>query len=294
MPISSGGVLSKRPYRDDIELSILGFGGVAVIGLEQKEANRIVAEAIERGVNYFDVAPSYGNGEAEEKLGLALEPYRDEVFLACKTLCRDAEGAEKELEQSLKRLHTDRLDLYQFHSVKTLEDVEQIFAPHGAAELFQKAREEGRVRFLGFSAHTVEAALAMLGRFQFDSVLFPINFVCYAQGDFGPQVIERAKEKGMSRLAIKALAYTTWPEGAERDYPKCWYRPASNRELARQALRFTLSEDITAAVGPADERLFRLALELAEDFKPLSPEEREQLLVSTEGLEPIFKAGDSS
>lgn len=294
MRTSSGGVIPKRPYQDDVELSILGFGGVVVVGLGQEDANRIVAESIERGVNYFDVAPSYGDGEAEERLGIALQPYRDRVFLACKTLCRHAEGVQKELEQSLKRLHTDHLDLYQFHSVKTMEDVEQIFAPNGAAELFLKARDEGRVRLLGFSAHTVEAALAMMEPFQFDSVLFPINFVCYAQGNFGPQVIKRAKEKGVSRLAIKALAYTTWPEGVERAYSKCWYRPASDPKLARQALRFTLSENITAAVGPADERLFRLALELAEDFEPLSLEEREQLLASTEGLQPIFEVRDST
>jgi len=288
MSRSSGGAIARRLYRDDVELSILGFGGVLVVGLEQTDANNLVADAIDRGVNYFDVAPTYGNGEAEERLGVALRPYRDGVFLACKTGCRDAEGVQRELEQSLKRLQTGYVDLYQFHGVRTLEQVEEIFGPAGASESFLKAREGGRVRFIGFSAHSVEAALAMLDRFEFDSVLFPINYVCYAQGNFGPQVVQRAKETGVSRLAMKTLAYTNWPQGAEREYPKCWYRPASEPELARQALRFTLSEDITAAVAPGDHRLFPLALQLAEEFEPLTSGERQQLLASAEGLKPIF------
>jgi len=285
----SGREIPKRLYKDGVKLSIIGFGGIVVAGMEQKDANGIVAESIERGVNYFDVAPSYWSGEAEEKLGIALKPYRNQVFLACKTQRRDAYGAQRELEESLGRVGTDHFDLYQFHAVTTTWDVEQIFAPGGAAEVFTKARQEGKVRFIGFSAHSVDAALSMMGRFDFDSVLFPVNFVCYAQGDFGPQVVERAKEKGVARLALKALAYTPWGV-EERKYPKCWYRPIDDRELARQALRFTLSEDVTAAIPPGDERLFLLALELAGGFTPLTPQERQQLLASTEGLQPIFYA----
>lgn len=288
---SPGGPIARRPYRDGVELSTIGFGGIVVIGLEQKHANHIVATSVERGVNYFDVAPSYGNGEAEEKLGIALEPYRSEVFLACKTGRRDAEGAEEELEQSLRRLRTDHVDLYQFHAVSTMEEVEQLLGPGGAAEVFLKAREQGKVRFVGFSAHASLPALALLDRFACDSVLFPLNFVCWAQGDFGPRILQRAKEKGVARLALKAMAYTRWPEGGERTHPKCWYRPVADPELARQALRFTLSEDITAAIPPGDEGLYRLALELASDLESLGPEEREQLLAGTEDLNPIFRSG---
>jgi aryl-alcohol dehydrogenase-like predicted oxidoreductase len=214
--------ISKRVYKGDIKLSVVGFGGVVVMGSPQDHANDIVAEAFDRGINYFDVAPSYGDGEAELKLGPALKPYRDKVFLACKTMKRDAEGAREELERSLQRLYTDHFDLYQLHAVTKLEDVEQIFGPKGAAETFLKAQEEGKIRFIGFSAHSEEAALAMMDRFAFDSILFPINFVCYAKGNFGPRVVQRAKEKGVARLALKMFAHTPWPKGAERTYPKCW------------------------------------------------------------------------
>jgi len=282
--------IPKRIYKGDIKLSVVGFGGVVVMGSPQDHANDIVAEAFDRGINYFDVAPSYGDGEAELKLGPALKPYRDKVFLACKTMKRDAEGAREELERSLQRLYTDHFDLYQFHAMTKPEDVEQIFGPKGAAETFLKAQEEGKIRFIGFSAHSEEAALAMMDRFAFDSILFPINFVCYAKGNFGPRVVQRAKEKGVARLALKMFAHTPWPKGAERTYPKCWYKPIDEPSLALQSLRFTLSEDITAAIPPGDEQLFRLALKVAPSFTPLKPEEKTSLLAGAKDLEPLFKS----
>jgi len=281
-------MIPKRLYKDGVKLSIIGFGGMIVVGHEQVAANQIVSEAVDCGINYFDVAPEYGDGEAEEKLGVALQPYRNQVFLACKTLQRDAQGAQKELDRSLKRLRTNHFDLYQFHAVTTLEEVDRIFASDGAIQTYIRAREQGKFRFIGFSAHSVEAALAMMDRFDFDSILFPINFVCYAQGGFGPQVLQRAKAKGVARLALKALAHHPWPEGLDWKYPKCWYQPVDDLKLARQALRFTLSEDITAAVAPSDVRLYHSVLELASSLDPLTQGERQQILASTQGCQPIF------
>jgi len=282
--------IPKRPYRDDISLSILGLGGMLLVGMEQSSVDRIVAEALEQGINYFDVAPFYGNGEAEQKMGTALAPYRSRVFLACKTLERSAEGARQELEASLRKLHTDHFDLYQFHSVVDMEEVEQIYAPGGALEAFLQARSLGKIRYIGFSAHSVEAAMAMLDRFSFDSVLVPVNYICWARGNFGPQVVARAKELGVARLAIKAMAHGPWRKGEKRKYPNCWYRPIEDREMARQALRFTLSAGVTAAIPPGDERLFRMALDLARDLPPLEAEEREKLLESTRGLRPLLRS----
>lgn len=282
--------LPRRPFRDDVRLSIIGFGGIVVVGLEQKEADRMVAASIDRGVNYFDVAPSYWDGEAETKLGRALKPYRNKIFLAEKTTQRTAAGARAELETSLGRLGTDHVDLYQFHAVTTMEDVEAITAPGGAAEAFFEARRDGKIRYIGFSAHSVEAALALMDRLELDSILFPVNFVCWSQGNFGPQVLARAKQKGLARLALKAMAHSALPQGAKRSHAKCWYRPVTDRALAGQALRFTLSEDITAAIPPGDEKLYQMALELAAGFRPLAPAERAALLESASGLEPIFKA----
>lgn len=284
--------LPRREYKNGIKLSVIGFGGIVVVGMEQKDANNTVAEAWDNGINYYDVAPSYWDGEAETKLGEALKPYRKKAFLACKTTQRDAEGAAREMEESMKRLQTDYFDLYQLHAVTSMEDVEKIFAPKGAMETFLKARQEGKIRHIGFSAHSVEAALALLDRYSFDSVLFPINFVCIAQGNFGKQVINKAMEKGAARLALKAMAHHPWPESLkeeERPYRKCWYQPADQKELAEKALRFTLSLPVTAAIPPGEERLFRLAVSIARDFTLMSEKEQQELLASTAGTAPLFR-----
>jgi len=268
-------------------LSILGFGGIVVKDATPEEARQRVREAIDAGVNYFDVAPTYG--DAEEKLGPALEPYRRDVFLACKTTQRRAAEATEELDRSLRRLRTDHFELYQFHAVTTPEDVETIFGKGGAMEAFLAAREAGKIRHLGFSAHSVEAALAMLDRFRFDSILFPFNFATWHAGNFGPQVLARAKDQGVGLLALKAMARGPWPENAPRAYPKCWYQPLSDPAEARLGLRFTLSHPITSAVPPGDERLFSLALTLARDLSPLSDTEAAALKERALKGQPIFR-----
>ena len=265
-----------------------------VCGLPPEEAARRVAAAYGRGVNYFDCAPSYFDGEAELKLGEALRPYRSKVFLAEKTTKRDAKGAREELERTLQRFHTDHVDLYQFHAVGSMEDVDRILAPGGAAETFFAARKEGKIRHLGFSAHNAQAALRLMDALELDSVLFPVNANAWENGGFGPQILARAKSKGMARMALKALAFGKWPAGvkpADRKYPKCWYQPIDDRELARLALRFTLNQEITAAVPPGDERIFDLALELASAPLPvLSVAELAGLKTTLSSLEPVFRA----
>jgi predicted aldo/keto reductase-like oxidoreductase len=290
-PVVSG-PLPRRPYKAGIDLSVIAFGGIVVCKQEQSAADREVAAAYGRGVNYYDVAPSYFDGEAEIKLGLALRPYRNKVFLAEKTSERSAKGAQAELDRSLQRLHTDHFDLYQFHAVGSMADVDKILAPGGAAETFLKAKKEGKVRFLGFSAHHAPAALRLMDALDLDSVLFPVNFNAWETGGFGPQILAKAKSKGMARMALKALAWGQWPKGlaeADRKYPKCWYEPLDDAKLAGLALRFTLNQDITAAVPPGDERIFRLALDLVSNLKPLSDDEHKTLFAEAAKREPVFR-----
>jgi aryl-alcohol dehydrogenase-like predicted oxidoreductase len=285
--------LPRRPYKNGIDLSIIAMGGIVVCGLSQDEASRRVTQAYDRGVNYFDCAPSYFNGEAETKLGEALRPYRSKVFLAEKTMHRDAKGAREELERTLQRFHTDHVDLYQFHAVSSMEDVDKILAPAGAAETFFAAKKEGKARHLGFSAHNAPAALRLIDGLELDSVLFPVNVNAWENGGFGPQILAKAKSKGMARMALKALAFGKWPANikeSDRKYPKCWYEPIDDPEMARLALRFTLNQDVTAAVPPGDERIFDLALELASAPLPqLSVAELTGLKTRISTLEPVFR-----
>lgn len=269
------------------KLTAIGFGGIVVKDETPESAAALVKRAIDRGINYFDVAPSYGN--AEEKLGPALEPYRDSVFLACKTGQRDAEGAARELKRSQELLRTDHFDLYQFHGVTKAEEVNQIFAQGGAMETFLDARERGVIKHIGFSAHSEAAALALMDRFDFDTILFPINWVCWHQGKFGPGVVARAAEKNMGILALKALALRPWEEGEERRWPKCWYSPADSYEQATMGLRFTLSRPVTAAVSPSHAELLWWMCDAADKgLTSLSPAEEEALKKRSEGIKPIF------
>lgn len=281
-------MILKRPYGKSQELlSIIGFGGILVMNETQEEANKRVSEAIEKGINYFDIAPSYG--DAEEKLGPALRGKRKNIFLACKTLERTKDKALEDLHKSLKKLETDYFDLYQLHAMTTEEDFQKVIGPNGALEAFLKAKKEGLIRYIGFSAHSVDIALKLIDLFDFDSMLFPINWVNYFNGNFGPQVVQKAKEKNIAILALKAMAKTIIPEGKERKYPKCWYEPVDEKYLAQLTLRFTLSQPITAAIPPGEYKFFKWALEIGENFTPITEEEIQILKKRAENLEPIFK-----
>src|SRR5664279_819538 len=275
-------------------LSIIGMGGIVVMNADPGQAGNIVAEAVDRGINYFDVAPSYGN--AQERLGPALAPHRDKSFLACKTDARDKDGARKDLENSLKLLKTDHLDLYQFHALTKMKDLDQVLGPDGAMETFEAARKEGKIRFIGFSAHSVETALSAIDRYNFDTILFPVNWVLFSRANFGPQVLDRAHEKGMGVLALKGMAKTTWSEEQAKNHPqpKCWYEPAGYPLEASLGLRWTLGHKITAALPPGDETYFRLAMNVAQKYKPLDPAEEQALLARAPGVTPIFRLGNSA
>lgn len=282
------GSIEKRVLgKTGIKLSALGFGGIMLDQSTPEQAAAWVKLAIDNDINYFDVAPSYGN--AEEMMGPALAPYRKDVFLACKTGERTKEGARKELERSLKLLRTDHFDLYQLHAVTKLEDVDTIFADGGAMEAFLEARKEGKVKLIGFSAHSVEAAMALMDRFDFDTILFPFNYATWHAGNFGPQVMQRAKEKKMGILALKAMAQRPWKENEDRGGLRTWYRPHTDKDKANKGLRFTLSHPVTAAIPPGDASLFEMALELGKDFRPL--EQEEIIDIKQHGLEtnPIFR-----
>jgi len=270
-------------------VSMIAFGGIVVMNAEPEHAAKVVAEAVDAGINYFDVAPSYG--DAEVKLGPALKPFRDQVFLACKTGERDRKGAEKELKQSLKRLQTDHFDLYQLHAITDVkEDVETALGKGGAMEAILEARRAGLIRYIGFSAHSSEAALAAMREFDFDTMMYPINFVCHYNSNFEAAVIAEAKKRKMGIIALKAMARQRW-QGPRR-YKKTWYEPIDERELARKALSWALSQGVTAAIPPGEEKLWRMAVELGPTCKAPNSNELSELEQVAKNCEAIFPEED--
>ncbi len=273
--------------RTGTRLSVIGFGGIVAAGKTQAEADELVNFALNSGVTYFDVAPTYG--DSEERLGPALQGNREDIFLACKTTERTRDGAQRELERSLRRLRTDHFDVYQLHGVSSMQEVETIFAPGGAIETIERARAEGKARLVGFSAHSEGPALALLDRYQFDTVMFPVNWVCWSNAGFGARVVHAAIERGMGILAIKAMARQKWPENARRDeYPACWYQPEDDPSVASLGLRFAWSEGITACIPPGDAKMLQLAIRVADNTAPLSQDERAYLKRRAQSYVSIF------
>ncbi len=287
---SSGGKLPRRPYgRTGIGLSIIGFGGIVVCDVPQEQADRSVRAAIEAGVNYFDVAPTYGN--AQERLGPALEPFRDKAFLSCKTTMRDAAGAKRELDWSLELLRTDHFDLYQLHGLEEMAELDQALGKGGAMQTIVEARKAGLVRHIGFSAHSCEVAMAAMERFDFDSLMLPVNFASWYAGDFAPAVLEKAAQKRMGCMALKAMAHRQWPAKdypTRKQFPKCWYEPVHEPQQASLALRWTLSRKVTVAIPPGEPALFELALKIASDMRPLDDAELARVELWARQTEPLF------
>jgi aryl-alcohol dehydrogenase-like predicted oxidoreductase len=285
--------IAKRTLgRTGEQLSIIAFGGIVVMNEDPGASSNIVAEAVDRGVNYFDVAPSYGN--AQERLGPALAPYRKNCFLACKTEGRMKDDSRAQLEESLRLLKTDHVDLYQFHALTKMTDLDKVLGPGGAMETMEAAKKEGKIRYIGFSVHSAETAVAAMDRYNFDTILFPLNWVLYTQAGFGPQILKKAQEKKMGILALKGMAKTVWSADQKENHPepKCWYQPAAFPDEASLGLRWTLGHEITAAIPPGDERYFRLAMDVAQNYKPLESHEQQALLSGGHGVEPIFHLGN--
>ncbi|UCE46819.1 MAG: aldo/keto reductase [Phycisphaerales bacterium] len=273
------------------KVSVVGFPGLALTHYEQDECNAGLVKAFEQGLNYYDVAPAYGSeGECEIKMGIGLQALdRDKIFLSCKTRKRDKEGAREELERSLKRLKTDHFDLYQLHCIFTPEEVKQALGPGGAMETILRAKEQGKIKHIGFSAHTTKGALAAMNGFRFDTVMFPINFVEYFKIGFGKAVLELAKEQGAGVLAIKALSKGPWPQGMERTR-KWWYRATESQEEANAAMRFVLSqEQVAAGIPPSFLDLLDKAIEGGRTFRPITKAETNRLKKTAETCLSLFK-----
>jgi len=277
--------------RTGAKVSVVAFPGLALAQLNQEEATAGVHKAFDQGINHFDVAPAYG--DAEIKMGPALQGLdRSKIFLSCKTKMRDKDGARKELERSLTRLKTDHFDLYQMHHIRWTQEVKQALGPGGAIETFLKAKEEGKIRHIGFSAHTTKGALEMMKGFPFDSVMFPLSYVDFLNWDFGKAVVEEAKARGVAVLAMKAIYAGAWPKGATQTR-KWWYRPLEKDDEIELALRFALSQPNVATTVPVSYLdLLDKCIKGARAYRPITEAEVAKLRELAAGCGSVFRTED--
>src|SRR5215831_20626968 len=275
--------------RTGVTLSVVGFPGLALTKCDQEKGTAALHDAFDRGVNYFDVAPNYGNGDAEVKMGVGMQGLdRSQYFLACKTHKRDKEGAQMELDRSLTRLKTDHFDLYQLHHLVRPAEVKEVFGPDGAMEVILKAKEQGKVKYIGFSAHTTKSALEAMKTFKFDTVMFPINFVEFYTRGFGKEVLALANEQGAGVLAIKPLSWGTWPKDGKKTR-EWWYNSVEDPDQVELAVRFSLSQKgVVAAIPTSFVDLFDKTITAAKNFRELDAPAVAKLQEMAANRESIF------
>ena len=295
IPHASG--LPRRVLgRTGRKVSIVAYPGLALSKGAQAEASAALRRGYDAGVNYFDVAPAYG--DAEVKMGVAMQATkipRDEIFLACKTKRRDAKGARAELERSLTRLKTDHFDLYQLHVMSTDDDVREALAPGGALEALLKARDEGKVRWLGFSAHTKPAALALLKAHKFDTVMYPVNFIEHFQHKFDPEVLQLARDAGAAAIAIKPVSAGGWKPGERRTRGNWWYRVLEEPKEIEQAIRFSLSLDPVVTVLPTSFfDIADLSIAAGKAYRPATDADLDALRALAGKYVPLFRPNSST
>jgi predicted aldo/keto reductase-like oxidoreductase len=270
-------------------IAALGSLAVGWRGLSKSDIERTMKLVIDHGVNYFDVAPSYE--DAEVNIAPWVKEYRSSIFVADKTTQRKKEGAWQELNVSLERTGAEYFDLYQFHAVNSMKDLDLIMGDGGAIEAFEEAKEKGLIKHIGITGHADANVLAeALKRYPFDSVLLPVNFVIYFhlndRSDFR-KVLNLAMEKDVGVIAIKSIAKTRWASPDHRYRP--WYEPFDDQETINKAFRFTLSQvGVTTYAMASDHRLVPKIIYAAENFNIIGPDELDELREIAREIVPIF------
>jgi aryl-alcohol dehydrogenase-like predicted oxidoreductase len=261
--------------------TICTFGAIALNWLEQEGADQMVELVLDHGVNHFDVAPAYG--DAELKLAPKLGQYREEIFLGCKTMERDYEGAREKLERSHDRLDVETIDLYQIHGLEYEHELDEITGSDGALAAFRDAQEEGLIDHIGLTSHgEPDLILDAIDRIDdLESLMFPMNpIVAGDEGESGyDAVLERAQSEDVGTLGIKAFAKGPWPSTDElpeenRPYAN-WYQPVDTQAEIDERFAFAASRGLTSVVSLGDPKLVAMVLDAAERFEPLpEPEQR--------------------
>jgi len=281
---------TRRFGRTGHQSTVAIFGAFALSESDQEEADRTMERVIEAGVNHIDVAPTYGI--AEQRLAPWMKRERDRFFLGCKTMERDREGAARGLRSSLKRLETEAFDLFQIHAITRWEELDEVTRPGGALEALVEARDSGLTRYIGITGHGHDAPtifLEALRRFDFDSMLFPINPVLYALPEYRKnteELLAKCRQKDVGTMIIKSIAKRPWGDRAHEYIT--WYEPLRDPERIQQAVNFALSQPVTGLCTAGDPEILPKMLAACENFSPLDEAEQEALISASGQYETIF------
>lgn len=266
------------------------FGAAAFSQVSQDEADDVMETVIAAGINHIDVAPSYG--QAEARLGSWVARERERFFLGCKTMERTREGAWNEMQESLLRLKTSTFDLYQFHAVTTMEELDQITMSGGALEAVLKAKQAGLTKYIGITGHGVNAPaiyLEALKRFDFDSVLFPLNFIQMNNPAYrasAEALIAECVKKDVGMMIIKSITKGPW--GNQEHFASTWYEPFEQSDAIQKSINFALSYPVTGICTAGDIKILPRVIQACQNFTPMPAIDRENLILSGKNYEPLF------
>jgi aryl-alcohol dehydrogenase-like predicted oxidoreductase len=266
------------------------FGAAAFWRANPKVENRALALLREHGVNHIDVAASYG--EAEDHIGVWMDRYRDDFFLATKTGERGYDGAKAELRRSLDRLRVESIDLLQLHNLVEPAEWEEAMGPGGALEAAIEARDQGLVRFIGVTGHGVTVAAMhsrSLERFPFDSVLLPLNYTMLQNPDYASDfdaLAETCRQRGVAMQTIKSLAAGDW--GEKTRTTRTWYEALSDQADIDLSVHWVLGHDEAFLNSSSDLGLLEKILDATERYQSPPADAEMEALVSRAALSPLF------
>jgi predicted aldo/keto reductase-like oxidoreductase len=284
---------TRRLGRLEHRSSVLIYGAAALGGVDQDTADASIQEALEAGVNHFDVAADYG--DAELRLGPRMGEIRDRIFLATKTGRRTYDEAWSEINRSLERLQTDRIDLIQMHAVCDMENLDLVTGKGGSLEAAVRAKEEGMVGAIGITGHTAQAPAVHregLRRFDFDSVLTPLNYRLSTDPQYADDyaaLVEAVQASDAALMTIKMIARRNWKEGEEKSYDT-WYRPFDEQRYITAATAWLLNghPEITGLATAGETRLLRQMVIAEKERAELTPEAAAAILDEVHDYESPF------
>jgi len=265
------------------------LGGAAFALSTTDEAEPAFASALARGVNHLDIAPRYG--QAERAVGPLVPPVRDRLFIGEKTTRRASDGVRAQLDESLQRLGTDHVDLYQMHAVTGVDVLDE---RRDAAATIMRARDEGLTRFVGITGHGLAAPATFveaLDRYDLDTVMFPVYPRLWADVDYrraAEQLLSICAERDLGVMAIKAVARQPWGDDDRDRFATTWYEPRREPDSIARGVHFALSTPgVHAFCTPGDLGLLPLALDAAERATTMDDDARLAAMDEMAGLAPL-------
>jgi aryl-alcohol dehydrogenase-like predicted oxidoreductase len=285
--------MEKRKFGRTNHMSTVAIlGGAAFWETRQSAVDAAMKIALDYGVNHIDVAPSYG--KAEQLLGPWLKKERFSFFLGCKTLERTKQSAWAEMQSSLKRLQTDHFDLYQCHAVNNMGELDKVTLKNGALSAILDAKKSGLTRFIGITAHGMDAPSVLieaLNRFDFDSVLFPLNFILFSNQEYrqtAEKLIALCKSRNVGMMTIKSIARGGW--GSHEKNQTTWYEPFTDDVMIQNAVNFVLSHPVNGICTAGDTTLQPKVFAACQNFRQLDETEKQNLIDSSSqyATEPLF------